>query len=55
MAHKLSVFTTVGSGSYITCDAIKEKAHGILLLDDDGSEIGYVPYDQLGFVEPNVE
>lgn len=55
MPHKLVVkFMSGGSHEQVTCDEIKEKEHGIELLEHDGTgQIGYIPYDGLKCVKKN--
>lgn len=55
MSHKLVVkFTSGGSHKQLTCDEVKEKEHGLVLIEHGGTgQIGYVPYDGLKHVERN--
>lgn len=37
----------VESGERIECAEVAEGEHGVFLLDADGRQVGYVPYDEL--------
>jgi hypothetical protein len=39
----------------INCFDFREYEHGIVLRNEDGYNIGYVPYDILSHIEPHAE
>ena len=53
MSDKLAVHFTAGRESEVQeCDRVKEGENGIFLADGYNDQIGYIPYENLKYVEP---